>query len=102
MRPPDIREFDRMIKAAEGKILYITIAPELPGAVAFIRAAVKRGVTVSLGHHAATAGQIVAAVDAGARMSTHLGNGSAAQIHRHHNPLWPQLAEDRFAASLGS
>lgn len=100
VRPPDLREFDRMMRAAEGKICYVTLAPEAPGALAFIRALVKRGVVVSLGHHAATAAQIAAAVDAGARLCTHLGNGSAPQIHRHLNPLWPQLADDRLTASL--
>jgi N-acetylglucosamine-6-phosphate deacetylase len=43
---------------------------------------------------------IAHAVDAGARLCTHLGNGAASQIHRHLNPLWPQLAEDRLTASL--
>jgi len=100
VRPPDLREFDRMMRAAEGKICYVTLAPEAPGALAFIRALVKRGVAVSLGHHAATAAQIAAAVDAGARLCTHLGNGAAPQIHRHWNPLWPQLADDRLTASL--
>jgi len=100
VRPPDLREFARLMRAADGKIRYVTLAPEAPGAVAFIRALVKRGVTVSLGHHAATAAQIAAAVDAGARLCTHLGNGAAPQIHRHLNPLWPQLADDRLTASL--
>lgn len=100
VRPPDRREFDRLFRAAEGKILYVTLAPEWPGAPAFIRMLVKRGITVALGHHQADERQIAAAADAGARCCTHLGNGAAAQMHRHHNPLWPQLAEDRFYASL--
>jgi len=39
-------------------------------------------------------------VEAGASVSTHLGNGCANYIHRHDNPLWPQLAEDRLLASI--
>lgn len=100
VRPPDLREFDRFMKAADGRISYITIAPELEGAVPFIKAVVKRGVVVSLGHHHANAEQITRAVDAGARLCTHLGNGMAAQIQRHLNPIWPQLAEDRLSCSL--
>jgi N-acetylglucosamine-6-phosphate deacetylase len=41
-----------------------------------------------------------AAVDAGARLSTHLGNGAHRQLRRHPNYLWDQLAEDRLMASL--
>jgi len=33
-------------------------------------------------------------------MSTHLGNGLATPIDRHHNPLWPQLADARLVASF--
>jgi len=99
-RPPNIREFGRLYDAARGRVLYATVAPELSGAIPFIRSLSRRGVRVSLGHHNATAAQIDAAVVAGARMSTHLGNGSAPHMPRHENPLWPQLAEDRLAASL--
>ncbi len=100
VRPPSLREFARLMKAAEGRVLYITLAPEIPGAIEFIRAVTRRGVLVSLGHHHADAEQVGRAVEAGARLSTHLGNGAASQIHRHQNPLWPQLAEDRLHASL--
>lgn len=100
VRPPSLKEFNRLMKAAHGRVLYVTLAPERPGAVAFIRALTQRGVRVSLGHHAAGAAQIAAAAEAGASLSTHLGNGAASMIHRHQNPLWPQLAEDRLTASL--
>jgi N-acetylglucosamine-6-phosphate deacetylase len=55
---------------------------------------------VAIGHTAATSEQIKAAVDAGARFSTHLGNGAHGQIRRHPNYIWDQLAEDRLWASL--
>lgn len=98
--PPDLNLFERLQRAAEGRIRYVTLAPELPGAVRFIRALAGRGVVVALGHHAADAGHIRAAADAGARLCTHLANGMAPMIHRHNNPLWPQLADDRLYASV--
>ena len=55
---------------------------------------------VSLGHHAANAEQISAAVHAGARLSTHLGNGAHAVLPRHPNYIWDQLAEDALWASI--
>lgn len=98
--PPDLSLFTRLQRAAGGRICYVTLAPEWPGAVRFIRALIAKGTVVSLGHHRADASHIRAAVDAGARLCTHLGNGLASLVHRHQNPLWPQLADDRLHVSL--
>ena len=100
VRPPTINEFDRWQEAANGLIRMITIAPEVEGAIAYIRQIAERGVCVALGHCDATEDDIQRAVDAGARMSTHLGNGIASTIPRHPNAIWAQLAEDRLSASL--
>jgi N-acetylglucosamine-6-phosphate deacetylase len=98
VRPPDWAEFSRWQEQAEGFIRIVTLAPEVTGAMPFIQRAAASGMVVGIGHSNATADEIRAAVDVGARFSTHLGNGMSAQIHRHHNPLWPQLAEDRLYA----
>lgn len=99
-RQPDFDEFERLQEAAGGRIRLLTLSPEYEGAAAFISRAVASGVLIGIGHTAATAVQIRAAVDAGARLSTHLGNGCHALLPRHHNYLWAQLAEDRLCASL--
>lgn len=52
----------------------MTLAPELPGAIDLIASLVANGVTVSIGHSAATAQQARAALDAGATLGTHLLN----------------------------
>jgi len=95
---PSPKRFDEWQRLAEGKIRIITIAPELDGAVVLIRHAVAQGVVVSLGHHLAGADMIARAVDAGATLCTHLGNGIAGTLPRHPNPIWTQLAEDRLNA----
>ena len=100
VRPPDWKEFQEVNAAAGNKILEVTLAPEIEGAMGFIVNCVKAGIIVGLGHHNAPAAVIKQAVDNGAVISTHLGNGCANVIHRHLNPLWPQLAEDRLMASL--
>jgi len=100
VRPPDWKEFLEWNRAAGGNILQITLAPETEGAMDFIRNCASQGIVVGLGHHNGTASQITQAVDCGAAISTHLGNGCANTIHRHDNPLWPQLAEDRLLASI--
>lgn len=100
MKHPDWEEFSSLQKAAEGNIGIVTLAPELPGAVEFIRKASNSGVIAAIGHTDATPDQIHLAVQAGAKLSTHLGNGCPNLIHRHQNPLWAQVAEDQLSASL--
>ncbi|GAB3812288.1 N-acetylglucosamine-6-phosphate deacetylase [Tessaracoccus terricola] len=100
LRAPDLAELDRWQDAAGGLVRIVTIAPELPGAVDFVTGAVERGVLASLGHTAATAGQVLAAIDAGATLSTHLGNGAPQLLPRHPNHIWAQLADDRLTAML--
>jgi N-acetylglucosamine-6-phosphate deacetylase len=100
VRPPDWDEFQRLQDAAGGRIRILTLSPEYEGSAALIRRVADAGVIVSIGHTAATPEQVRAAVDAGATMSTHLGNGSHALIPRHHNYVWAQLADDRLTAGL--
>jgi len=100
VRPPDWEEFLRWQDAAGGRITMVTIAPERPGAIPFIQKAVADGVIASIGHSAASVEDVKAAVDAGARMATHLGNGAHPLIKRHPNYIWAQLAEDRQWAGL--
>jgi len=100
VRPPDLEEFRRFQDAAQGNIRLITLAPEWDEAPQFIESVVRQGVVVSLGHTGADPNQIIAAVDAGATLSTHLGNGAHAVLPRHPNYIWEQLADDRLAASF--
>jgi N-acetylglucosamine-6-phosphate deacetylase len=100
VRVPSVAEYRALQTAARGKIRILTISPEYPEAIPVIREAAAEGVIVAIGHTAASSEQIAAAVDAGARMSTHLGNGSHAVIKRHPNYIWDQLADDRLVASL--
>src|SRR5262249_38473182 len=66
----------------------------------FIEKLTRSGVVVSLGHTAATRAQIRAAIAAGPRLSTHLGNGAHAVPPRHDNYIWEQLAVDALWASI--
>src|SRR4051794_32102953 len=100
IRPPDIAEYRRWQEAAGGRIRIITISPEYDEAIPYIAAIVADGVVASVGHTAASGSQIRAAVEAGARWSTHLGNGAHALIPRHPNYIWDQLGEDRLSAGF--
>ena len=100
IRLPDIQEFREYQQAANNGIKLVGIAPEIEGSITFIRDCIENDVIVALAHHNGNAEEITRAVNAGASLSTHLGNGCANMINRHLNPLWPQLAEDRLAISI--
>lgn len=100
VRPPDWDAFQKLQQAAGGHIRLTTLSPEFDESPSFIGKAVACGVVVAIGHTKATTDQLRAAVDAGATLSTHLGNGSHPFIRRHPNYIWDQLAEDRLMASL--
>ena len=98
IRDPDGEELEAMQERSGGRVRVLTLAPELPGAMDLIRRAARLGITVSLGHTNADAGQIGHAVRAGARMSTHLFNGAARLLDRHRNVIFSQLSEDSLFA----
>lgn len=99
-RRPDWNEFQRLQEAAGGRIRLLTLSAEYDESPDVIARAVASGVVIALGHTNANSQQIRAAVDAGAALSTHLGNGSHRTLRRHPNYIWDQLAEDRLTASL--
>ena len=98
MCDPDPEAVARVIE--QGAISMITMAPELTGATAAIARLHETGVLVSLGHSDANAACVNAAVDAGARMVTHVLN---AMRHLHHrDPALPGVAltDERLAVGL--
>jgi N-acetylglucosamine-6-phosphate deacetylase len=100
VRPPDLDEFQRWQEAAGGEIRIVTLSPEYEEAPRYISTLVDSGVVVAIGHTRATSEQIRAAVDAGATISTHLGNGAHPVLHKTSNYIWDQLAEERLSASF--
>ena len=100
MQAPDWKLFQSWMDESEGLIRMVTLSPEWEGSVSFIENCVKNGVLVSIGHTNATHQQISEAVQAGARLSTHLGNGAHQLLARHPNYLWSQLAEEQLAATV--
>ena len=99
--PQQLSDLFTALRAASGdRIGLLTLAPELPGAIALIEEAAEHGCCVAIGHTAAGAEILTRAVEAGARLSTHLGNGSHQTLPRLDNYVQRQLAEDRLAASF--
>ncbi len=81
LHAPDIPMFHRLNEASGGLVRLVTVAPEEPGAMEFIRA-VSKVCTVSLGHTTADYNTALAAYAAGASHTTHLYNGMPSLLHR--------------------
>ena len=100
MVAPDPALVLRLLAGLRRPLLMMTLAAERPGADTLIRWLVARGAIAAIGHSDAGAEVVARAVAAGARMSTHLGNGLPAMLPKLANPIMAQLAEDRLAAGF--
>jgi len=100
VQPASIDDFARRQDVAGGRIVLVTLAPEVPGAMTLIEHLVAAGVRAAIGHTAATPEQIGDAVRAGATLATHLGNGCPQLLPRHPNVIWELLGADALFASL--
>jgi len=95
--PPAVTE---LIEAGRGLLRLVTIAPELPGALAAIEQLTEAGVLVSVGHSDALAAQVAAAADRGARMVTHLFNAQRGLSHREPGVAGQALTDERLTSGL--
>ncbi len=98
LRPPSVELVEGWSRAAG--VAMVTLAPELPGALDVVDALVARGVVVAVGHTEATADEVAAAVDRGARLVTHLGNAMPPLGGRVPGPVGAALADERLVAGV--
>lgn len=82
LHDPDGVMLHRLQEAAQGLVKLVTVAPEQPGSLDFIRSAREDGITVSIGHTTADYDTASAAYAAGARQATHLFNAMPPFTHR--------------------
>ncbi len=100
MVPPDPALLERVTAGLRRPVRLLTLAVEREGAERVIAWAAARGIVVAIGHADAGRDAVARAVSAGARLSTHLGNGLPAMLPKLDNPLIAQLAEDRLSAGF--
>lgn len=98
LRPPSLDLVEGWSRA-EG-VRMVTVAPELPGALDVIASLVARDVVVSIGHTAATAADVEAAIRAGATLITHLGNAMPGVTAREPGPMGVALAGPDLVAGV--
>ena len=82
LHEPDSDKLARLQAAAEGSVRLVTVAPEEPNGIEFVRKATEMGITVSVGHTIADYDTAKAAFEAGACHATHLYNGMPPLHHR--------------------
>lgn len=100
LRDPDREEIAALLAAAQGTIVMVTLAPELPGASVTIRQFVDAGVVVALGHTDADYDTVRAAIAAGATVATHLFNAMRPVHHREPGPILALMEDERVALEL--
>jgi N-acetylglucosamine-6-phosphate deacetylase len=100
IRTANIEEFKRWQEAAQGLIKIVTLSPEDEKAIEFIKYVSSTDVVVAIGHTDVSSILIEKAIDAGATLSTHLGNGSPGMIPRLENFIYKQLSDERMNISI--
>lgn len=95
LRHPTRHEVGQLLAQAGGRIRMVTLAPELPNAIAAIHQIVRSGAVAAIGHTNADYEQTRAAIDAGARVGTHLTNAMRPMRHRDPGPAAALLEDPR-------
>lgn len=100
LRPPDAGELGRLQRAAPDTIRRVTLAPELPGALALIGELTRHRIVASIGHTDADFATAQEAIEAGATSVTHLFNAMPGLHHRDPGPAAAALRDARVTVEL--
>ena len=100
LRAPAAPLLDELLAAAGGALRMVTLAPELDGGLEAVARVADAGVIAAVGHTDADYPTTRAAVGAGARVATHLGNGMRGLHHREPGPVPALLEDDRVVVEL--
>lgn len=93
LQMPNLELLKEYQEAAEGRIRYITVSPELDGMVDFIAEIGKLGIVTAIGHSGADYETARAAIANGAAAATHTGNAMKL-LHQHFPAIWGAVLED--------
>ncbi len=87
----DLRLLEGLCECGGKWIRLVTLAPEVDPGGRMVRFCVDRGIVVAAGHTDASLDELIAAIDAGATIFTHLGNGCPRLMDRHDNIIFRAL-----------
>jgi N-acetylglucosamine-6-phosphate deacetylase len=97
---PSAETLEKFLKASDGLVKILTIAPELPGAMPLIESAVAAGIVVALGHTDADYEQSRAAIHSGARHTVHFYNAMRPFTHRDPGIIGAVLTDPEVTAEV--
>jgi len=101
VRSANVDDMKRLLDAGAGLVRIVTLAPERDPGLATTRMLARQGIVVAAGHCDSTLDELLAAIDAGLSMFTHLGNGCPMRMHRHDNIIQRALSlADRLRISF--
>lgn len=97
LRDPDPVDVERLLRAGRGRVVMVTVAPELADGPDAVRRIVGHGAIAAVGHTEASYEQAWGAIEAGARAATHLFNAMPGPRGRAPGPA-PAFVESEVAA----
>jgi N-acetylglucosamine-6-phosphate deacetylase len=97
---PSVATLGKFIEAADGLVKIVTLAPELPGALELIAAAVAAKIVAAIGHTDADYDQARAAIHAGARHAVHMYNAMRPFEHRDPGVVGAILTDPEVTAEV--
>ncbi|AOP50324.1 N-acetylglucosamine-6-phosphate deacetylase [Streptomyces lydicus] len=100
LRDPDPADVRKLVDAARGTAVMMTVAPELPGGLTSVRLLAEAGVIAAIGHTDSSYDATREAVDAGATVATHLFNAMPPLGHRAPGPVAALLEDERITVEL--
>lgn len=92
IRPADVTVAEQLIDSGNGLVKLFTLAPERDAGMRVTRLLTSKGVAVSAGHTNASRDELLAGIDAGLSLFTHLGNGCPQLLPRHDNIIQRALS----------
>jgi len=95
---PDPADVESLV--ATGIVAMVTVAPELDGGLAAVQRIAGSGALAAIGHTDADEVVVRRAVDAGARVATHLFNAMPPVHHRAPGPVLALLEDERVSVEL--
>jgi len=93
---PEIDAIKEYISLSNGLIKLITVAPEVDGALEFIKYCKKVGITLTAGHTSATYEEFKKGVESGITCTTHTYNAMSPFTHREIGVVGGALLEDVY------
>jgi len=96
----DLNALRLMLKAGEGNIRVIALAPELPGAVSAIKEIREQGIVVAAAHTNSSYSEAIIAIQEGLSLATHTFNGMRSLSHREPSVVGACLTDDRITCEV--